>query len=32
MNMADMLADFVDLIVAMTNGQPARNESNEFRE
>jgi len=32
MSMAEMLEDFVDMIVAIANGQPARNESNDFRE
>ncbi|MET3077246.1 MULTISPECIES: UxaA family hydrolase [Pantoea] len=32
MSMAEMLADFVDMIVAIANGQPARNETNDFRE
>lgn len=32
MSMEAMLADFVDLIVAIANGQPARNEANDFRE
>jgi len=32
MSMEAMLADFVDLIVAIANGQPARNEVNDFRE
>ncbi|MGK3135916.1 UxaA family hydrolase [Pantoea trifolii] len=32
MSMAEMLEDFVDMIVAIANGQPARNETNDFRE
>ncbi|MBB3306298.1 MULTISPECIES: altronate dehydratase family protein [unclassified Enterobacter] len=32
MSMAAMLEDFVDMIVAIANGQPARNETNDFRE
>ena len=32
MSMPEMLADFVDMIVAIANGQPARNEANDFRE
>ena len=32
MSMPELLADFVDMIVAIANGQPARNEANEFRE
>ncbi|UVC28894.1 UxaA family hydrolase [Pantoea sp. SOD02] len=32
MSMAAMLKDFVDMIVAIANGQPARNETNDFRE
>ncbi|MBY4838587.1 altronate dehydratase family protein [Pantoea sp. DY-15] len=32
MSMSEMLEDFVDMIVAIANGQPARNESNDFRE
>ncbi|WP_343550674.1 altronate dehydratase family protein [Pantoea sp.] len=32
MSMPEMLADFVDMIVAIANGQPARNETNDFRE
>jgi altronate hydrolase len=32
MSMAAMLEDFVDKIVAIANGQPARNETNDFRE
>jgi altronate hydrolase len=32
MSMPEMLADFVDMIVAIANGQLARNEANDFRE
>lgn len=32
MSMEAMLADFVDMIVAIANGKPARNEANDFRE
>ncbi|KGT85999.1 hypothetical protein NH00_26305 [Enterobacter cancerogenus] len=32
MSMPEMLEDFVDMIVAIANGQPARNEANDFRE
>ncbi len=32
MSMPEMLADFVDMIVAIANGKPARNEANDFRE
>ena len=32
MSMAAMLEDFVDMIVAIANGQLARNETNDFRE
>ncbi|QDY43098.1 UxaA family hydrolase [Candidatus Pantoea soli] len=31
-DMAALLVDFVDLIVAIANGEPARNEVNDFRE
>ncbi|MNL60876.1 Altronate dehydratase [compost metagenome] len=30
--MESLLEQFVDLIVAIANGQPARNETNDFRE
>ncbi|MDE1190092.1 MAG: altronate dehydratase family protein [Pantoea sp.] len=32
MSMEAMLADFVDMIVAIANGKPSRNEANDFRE
>ncbi|AIR84845.1 altronate hydrolase [Pantoea sp. BL1] len=32
MSMPEMLEDFVDMIVAIANGKPARNEANDFRE